>query len=393
MAAYPLDTLILIQFSGLGDSDNAVYASDVLYSRGYKPYIAQNIILPQGYAVYIIVGGQDANPVFADAVSKGWVRAITQADDDNAVLQGHSEAGIDYYFAASWSSAGTRKAIDDLLSYPFFNPLTGVDVRVLDCDTNQPVSGATVEFTDGVIIYRKATDAQGFALFTELPPNTTFTMKVYKVTYDGLQESFTTPSQGSYVYKQVNLCKQRLGNVYWSFTTRSIGDWVQVLGPDCRYDGLCAIVIYYPYGAGATIHYWYNENPYIWYFFNGIPQGQITSNTTINIPIPGTLFEIKGLTQLPTYKRIEVTVKNNGDEHKFGLNLQIFQIISPILTGCDTTGSGLIAQTDKTYFTLAPNEVRTLDFSMPIPSQYTHAYVVAKVWDNGNCLDGDFAYF
>lgn len=276
---------------------------------------------------------------------------------------------------------------------PVSPPPFELDVRVLDCDTGQPVSGATVEFTDGVV-YSKATDAQGFAIFTELPPNTTFILKVYRTTYDSFQENYTTPPSGVCEYKQVNLCRQHLGTLSWSYTATSMvgGDWVEVFYNSCRPDGWCGIYICAAGRPCQNINYWQNENPYVWYKRNGVWIGAVGSYLKISGLSAGESVEIYGLMQPPTtYRRVDVTVKNKGGRYNFGMNLKIYQVISPILSGCDATGSGLIYETQKTYFTLESGQTTTVSYEIPL--QYAKGYIIAKVYDDGNCLDGDFAYF
>jgi hypothetical protein len=121
MVSYPVETSILVQFWGEGDTANVVHLLDTLESRGYKPELSHLQTLIQVAKVNIIVGGQYANPVFADAVSKGWIRAITDADDGNPVVQTHSEGGFDYIYPASSNESGTLKSINQMLD-AYFSP-------------------------------------------------------------------------------------------------------------------------------------------------------------------------------------------------------------------------------------------------------------------------------
>jgi hypothetical protein len=112
-------TAIAVQYASDADSTYANRLYTTLLNRGYLAYLYKTSS-NYYYPMTICVGAQEANPVFAFFVNKGIFRSITEADNDNPVVQSgeYYDGGVTtrVYGVASWSALGTDRSVDKILS-------------------------------------------------------------------------------------------------------------------------------------------------------------------------------------------------------------------------------------------------------------------------------------
>jgi hypothetical protein len=142
---------IIVQYWATNDAGNADYCYNELIRRGYKSVAktqTSSIDDVTKYELAIVIGAQEANPVFRWLADRGYIRKVTEKDDDNPLVQVCTVGTTKIFAAASWSGIGTTKSVEKCLN-DYFPPLGSLQVNVHNIyGKNMPGAG-----TIAVVLY------------------------------------------------------------------------------------------------------------------------------------------------------------------------------------------------------------------------------------------------